>query len=238
MKNRSLLTIIAGCILVASCSKHSKIIITPKTPSTISYQDTLIHNGGSGAGVGAPFAAEYFPNSPGDEWTYQVTDSLHNNQQYEATIRVVNAGGSTKKWIVSLPDETDTFRVASHAGVLDFLPLPQTPHYDPPFFPTGMRIVLPFYRDLQWQYSPYPTQGKITGLDTLSQNNFGYPGKLQAFKLYLFLGGGTEYAGVLTVIFAPNVGIIRIDRYVLNTMPSAHEHWQLVSYKLTAPPVV
>lgn len=239
MKNLFFPVFLILCGTFGSCKKNG---VAPPVNHKINqptafYPDTLIRNGGGPEGVGVPYAAEYFPNTPGDEWTYQVTDSLQHNKQYLVTINVLSSKTSSKIWVITLPDETDTLHVIAHDSVIDFLPVFKLYHSNPPFLSLGMRLMPPFYRGLQWQYNPYPTKGKVIGLDTLTQNDFGYPGKIQAFRLYLFLGGGGEYWGVFTVVFAPNIGIISIDRYVFNAMPTAREHWQLIHYQLQGPPL-
>lgn len=233
----TLLALIAFIFATSSCHKNIPIESKDTLKIGVHYSDTLIHNGGmSGAGIGIPYTAEYFPNWQGDEWTYEVTDSLHHNQRYQATIKILSGSMSPRKWLVSLPYETDTIYIASHDDTIDFLPSSQiTPAYNPPFFSLGIRIIWPFYRGMKWQYNPYPTKASVIGLDTLSENNFGYPGKLQAFNLTLFAGGGTEYGATFRIAFAPNIGIISIDRSVLNTLPVIKEHWELINYKLDSP---
>lgn len=223
---------------VSSCKKHT-ISTAPqkKQPATAFYQDTLIHNGGGGAGIGAPYAAEYFPDTPGDEWTYEVTDSLHGNQRYRLTVKIMKGNNGQTKWLFIYPNETDTTNVSTDGEIIDFLPVNQiTTHDNPPFISLGTRLITPFYRGMQWRYNRYGTSATVTGLDTLAQNNFGFPAPVKIFTLNLFLGGGVEYGGVYTMLFAPNIGIISLDRRILDTMPTVHEHWQLISYHLQGPP--
>lgn len=224
--------------MASSCKKHGNLIVQKNHLPVASYQDTLIRNGGGPAGVGTPYAAEYFPNTPGDEWTYEVTDSLHANQHYQLTIKTLAGSNNQTKWLFVYPAGTDTTNVSTEGETIDFLSSSQiTPHYNPPFISLGMRLIAPLYRGMQWQFNRYATKAKVTDLDTLMQNSFGFPALVKIFVLNLFLGGGTEYGGAYNVFFAPDIGIISLDRRILNTMPVVREHWQLIRYRLQGPPV-
>lgn len=223
---------------VSSCKKHTISPPQKKQPATAFYQDSLIRNGGGPTGIGAPYAAEYFPNTPGDEWTYEVTDSLHGNQQYRLTLKILGGSNGQTAWLFIYPDGNDTVHVSTEGEIIDFLPVNKiTPHDNPPFISLGARLITPFYRGMQWRYNRYGTNATVTGLDTLTQNSFGFPAPVKIFTLNLFLGGGVEYGGVYTMLFAPDIGIISLDRRILNTMPTVHERWQLISYHLQAPPL-
>jgi hypothetical protein len=225
-------------LVVLSCSKQSQTSAFNHQQTAKYFSDTLIFNASTGAGIGAPYAAEYFPNRKGNRWTYKVTDSLH-ARKYQVTVQVIGNTNGTKKWVFIYPDEKDTQPVVSQDKYAGFLPEPHiSAYYNPPFMSLGLRLEFPLYRGKQWQYLPYATQARVTGLDTLTQNNFGYPGQVKVFTLQISSGGGTEYGGVFTIHFAPNIGLISMDRYVFDRMPVVREHWQLMSYQLQGPPLV
>lgn len=239
MKNLLFPVFLILCGALVSCKKNRVSIPQKiKQPITAFYQDTLIHNGNGGRGVWVPYAAEYFPNIPGDEWTYEVTDSLHANQQYQLTIKILKGINGQTKWLFIYPDETDTTNVSMDGDTINFLPSNQiTLHDNPPFISLGTRLITPFYRGMQWRYNRYATNGTVLGLDTLAQNSFGFPAPVKIFVLTLFLGGGAEYGGFYTMLFAPNIGIISLNRRILNTMITVREHWQLIRYQLQGPPL-
>lgn len=184
-------------------------------------------------------ATEYFPNSIGDYWEYDVFDSSQIQQQStnsrNYTVKVSIVG--TKKlldnldatiWQYQYPWGNDTNYIRIVGDTVKVFDIIYSSYLEDLNFPRQI-FLLPFEDDKRWN-------GKLLYVDTFHVtlktnvitdfNNYD-----SCFKIYRhYLGPNLEFTD--DYWFKPNIGMIKIYCNEYNLGPNNVQLWQLKRYSL------
>ena len=184
-------------------------------------------------------ASEYFPNSVGNNWEYDVYDSssarMHSDFPREYTVKVSIIGNKTlldnskaSIWLYQYPWGTDTNYVSVVSDTVKI--------YDPfrikdlhgLLFPLRIYI-LPFAAEKRWD-------GKLLLIDsfhiyTEHQVSLLHQSFTDCFRMYhYYLAPNIE--NIDNYWFKPNIGMLKIYYSDYNNAPYDIYLWQLKSYSL------
>lgn len=211
-----LATILLSALLISSCHKHKDTI--PYVPP-----------------AGIPTASEYFPNTVGDSWEYEVYDSSAFNGIPEYTVKV-NITGTVKLidgidaniWQYQYPWGNDTNYVRIVGDTVKIFSLAYSKTIEDFQFPRTM-FLIPVTNQQRWD-------GKLLVSDTfhvsrepkIVTNFFTFD---SCFKIYHhYLGPNLEFKD--DYWFRPNIGMIQIHYNEYSLGPTYRVLLQLKKYSL------
>ncbi len=183
-------------------------------------------------------ASEYFPNTVGDYWEYEVYDSSdvrdHPNLPRQYTVKVTITG--TKKladgkdalvWEYQYPDTTKEVFIRTYPDSVRIYGTQSLT--DPRSILFGEIYVLPFVENKNWQ-------GKLLYIDSfyvseLQNLTTSYGTYNNCFDIYRhYLGPNLEFKDHYW--FKPNAGFVKIYYHQYNLGPTLIQIWQLKHYVL------
>ena len=166
------------------------------------------------------YGKDFFPNEIGNEWVYEVYDSM-TSKQYDVTIRIVGRTAFTqnvdaKVWTFKYPDKIDTNYVVTDNNVVKI--------YARDKFERKDTYVLPLVVNATWLGSWIYDKYQVIGRDSISVNKIHF---IEAFNIkenavsHNFIRTKDEW-------FVPNLGMVKKYRFEYYE----NKAWKLKSSKL------
>ncbi|MDB5152284.1 MAG: hypothetical protein JWR54_1035 [Mucilaginibacter sp.] len=167
----------------------------------------------------------FFPNKMGDQYTYQVTDSVH-NVTYNVLIEVggqssLTTGKPVTIWTYSYPDNVDTSYVLAGQDSVVFYGNRETSV-------TKLDITnlyhFPLTLGAKWKVSFAGDTSTVVGITNIAVGGKTYT---NAYHIHEY-GHSYNYTITKELWYVPNVGMVRMDYKTLGAI----ETWQLVNYHI------
>jgi len=174
-------------------------------------------------------ASEYFPNSVGDKWIYNVYDSI-NKKMDEVSIEIIGTttlpkGEHATVWTYNYPDRIDTSFVFESGDTIKFVP---ALNLNPNDYVVKKKYVIPFSIGNFWTNAfLYDTIHVITETH-LTVNN------LQFDSTYFLKEKGetVNYFIYAEEYFKPNVGMVQLSKWEYDFFIPENKVWYLKQYFL------
>jgi len=172
------------------------------------------------------YSKEYFPNKPGDQWVYNVYDSVLNTQEI-VTVRVIGTKelpdkNVAKVWLFEYPDVTDTSYVVTLKDTILFY-APDLISIDHVYL-TPLRVGSTWTGG--WTNDQYAVQTSGSVIVNTMRFDSAYEIKETAHSLNFFRKKD-EW-------FVPGLGMVERNWYEYNLSPPENKVWKLKSSNLTS----
>ncbi|HEX3384881.1 MAG TPA: hypothetical protein VHS53_06835 [Mucilaginibacter sp.] len=164
-----------------------------------------------------------FPNKAGNQYTYQVSDSIHNNI-YTVNVKIgamssLDNGTPATMWIYSYPDHIDTTYVTANQDSVVFYGNKQTS-------PVKINIInlyhFPLTVGARWRTSFAGDTSNVIGVSNVTIESKVYRNTYHISDY----GRSYNYSISKGIWYTPDIGMVRMDYKTLGV----NETWQLVNY--------
>lgn len=170
------------------------------------------------------YSKDYFPNSIGNEWVYDVFDSI-TNKEYEVKITIVKAvpfspGVIAKMWKIKYPTRIDSLFVVEDNGTVKV--------YDWNKYSRADTYILPLNVGATWQGSWTYDLYRVEKQDSIIINNNHFKNGINILEL----GTAPNYKRTKNEWFIPYLGMARRYRYEYNLSLPDYKAWRIKSSNL------
>jgi hypothetical protein len=175
-------------------------------------------------------ASEYFPNTVGDKWIYNVYDSVSVKME-EVSVEITGTtilpkGEHATIWIYKYPDHIDTNFVFQSGDTIKFVP---ALNLNPNDYYVSKKYILPFSIGRVWVNTfIYDT------IQVIRQTHLTISDNLKFDSVYFMIEAGQTFNYLIYAeeYFKPTIGTAQLSKYEYDFFPPENKVWYLKQYFL------